>query len=57
MSSNNLFILAVAGSALLLIIWVSARWSTIASKSTLFNKWEKLAMFMANPHSSSSVIE
>ena len=47
----------VAGSALLLMMWVSDRWSTIASKSTLFNKWEKMAMFMANPHSSSSVIE
>ena len=37
-SSNNLLILVVAGSALLLIMCVKAKWSTIASKSTFFNK-------------------
>ena len=47
----------VAGSALLLIIWVSDRWSMIALKSTLLSKWEKLAMLIANPHSSNSVME
>ena len=36
---------------------VSAKWSTIASKSTLLSKCEKLAIFMAKPHNSNSVIE
>ena len=52
-----IFILTLAGSGLLFFIWVSDRWSTIASKPTLFNMWEKLAMSMANPHSSNSVME
>ena len=56
-SSNSLFILIVAGSALLLIIRVKAKWSTIASKSTLFNKWAKLPIFIAKPHISNSVKE
>ena len=47
----------VAGSVLLLMIWVGDRQLTIASKFTLFNKWEKLAMLMANPHISNSVME
>ena len=55
--SNNLFILVVAGSALLLNICVKAKWSTIASEYTLFYKCTKLAMFIANPSISSSVIE
>ena len=29
----------------------------IALKSTLFNKWEKLAMLTVNPHCSNSVME
>ena len=33
-TSNNLLILAVAGSALLLSICTNAKWSTIVSKST-----------------------
>ena len=31
---------------------VRARWSTITSKSNLFNKWEKLSIFIGNPHNS-----
>ena len=56
-SSNSLFILVVAGSALILIMCVRAKWFTIASKSTLFNRWEKLAIFIAKPHNSNSVME
>ena len=37
-NSNSLFILTVAGSGLLLIIWVSDRRSMNTLKSTLFNK-------------------
>ena len=56
-NSSKHFILVVAGSALLLIICVNAKWSTMASKSTLISKCAKLAMLIANPHSSSSVVE
>ena len=56
-NSNNLFILVVAGSILLLIMCISAKWSTMASKSTLLSKCEKLAIFMAKPNNSKSVIE
>ena len=56
-NSNKFFILMVAGSALLLLIWVSGRWSTISMKSTVLSNWEKLAMLIANPHSSNSVME
>ena len=51
------FFLIMVGSVLLLIIYVSNKWSTMTSKSTVLSKWEKCAMFIANPHSSSSVIE
>ena len=51
------FILGVTGSALLLIICAKAKWSTITSKSTLFNKCEKLAILITKPHNSNSVIE
>ena len=47
----------VAGSTLLLIMWVRAKWSMIASKSTLLSKWEKFAILIANPHNSNSVME
>ena len=43
-NSNNLFILVVAGSILLFIICVSAKCSTMTSKSTLLSKCEKLAI-------------
>ena len=51
-NSNNLFILVVASSVLLLIICVNAKWSTMASKSTLLSKCEKLAICMAKLHNS-----
>ena len=47
----------VAGSALLFIIQVNAKWSTMASGYTLFNKCEQRALLIAKPHSSNSVIE
>ena len=47
----------MAGSTLLLIICIRAKWSTTASKSTLVNKCEKLAILMAEPHNSDSVME
>ena len=47
----------VAGSALLLIIWVRAKWLMIASKSALLSKWKKLAILIANHHNSNSVME
>ena len=47
----------VVGSTLLLIICVRVRWSTVASKATLFSRCEKLAIFIANPHSYNSVME
>ena len=49
--------LVVTGSILLLKMCISAKWSTIASKSTLLNKCEELAIFMAKPHNCNSVIE
>ena len=47
----------VAGSILLLMMCISAKWSTTVSKSTLLSKCEKLAIFMAKLHNSNSVIE
>ena len=44
-----MFILVVAGYALVLIICIRSKRSTITSKFTLFNKWEKLAVLMAKP--------
>ena len=49
------FILVVVGSVL--IMCVKAKWSTMALKSTHFNRYTKLAIFMAKPHISNSVIE
>ena len=56
-NSNSLLILVVAGSALLLIICVIAKWSTITLKSTFFKRWAKLAMLIAKPDISNSVME
>ena len=47
-----LFILLVAGSVKLLINSVKAKQSTIVSKSTLFNKCEKLAILIVKPYNS-----
>ena len=51
------FILIVAGSALLVIICIKAKGSTITLKSTLFNRCEKLAILITKPHNSNSVIK
>ena len=47
-TSNNLLILVVAGYASILSMCTNARWSTIASKSTFFNKCMKLMMLLWN---------
>ena len=47
----------MTASVLLLMMCLRAKWCTIASTSTPLSKYEKLAIFIAKLHSSSSVME